>query len=103
MIVFIRLPLGAANAAVSAEGWTSGDLALRFGAPVVLVLVGLTMFLYGRTQRSELEAKAQAEGSADTTNVAALRSATGRVLSGLLLILVGLLLLFGAILWRLLS
>jgi hypothetical protein len=109
MIVFARHPLSAAGAAVraldsgSAQSWTSGDLALRFGVPVVLVLVGLTMFLHGRTRRSDLAAKARAEGSTGEATVAALRSASGRVLAGLLLMLVGLLLLFGVVLWRLLS
>ncbi len=109
MIVLTKAPLGAAHAAVraldagSAQSWTAGDLLLRFGVPVVLVLVGLGMFVHGRTQRRDLGAQARAEGSTSETTAAALRASSGQVLAGLLMTLVGLLLLFGVILWRLLS
>lgn len=81
-------------------GWSGGELALRFGAPVALVLVGLVVFLHGRTQRSEILQRARSEGPVDDGSGAALRTASGQVLAGLLLMLIALVMLFAVIMWR---
>lgn len=111
------LGLGLAAAGES-DQWSGTDLAVRFGAPLVLLLVGLVIYLMGRTQRRELRVRARrggfggppgtsdigtAQGFGVEDDAQALRSAGVRVLTGLILMLVGALLLLGAILWRLLS
>lgn len=101
MTVLASPTLAAAQA--TDAGWSGGELALRFGVPIVLLLVGLSIYLYGRTQRREIQDQARSAGSVDEQTGVALRATTSRVLSGLLLMLLGLLLLFAVIIWRVLA
>jgi hypothetical protein len=105
--------------AAATSGWTGSDLALRLGVPVVLVVVGLLVFVWGRTLRAQvLEQGVQRGGFGGppgTTDVgsaegfgveearATLESASRRVLAGLGLMLLGSLSVLGVIGWRLLS
>ncbi len=95
--------LSPAAAEAAGAGWSGGELALRFGAPIALLLVGLTIYLYGITQRREIQDGARSAGSVDEETGIALRATTSRVLSGLLLMLLGLVLLFTVIIWRVVS
>lgn len=102
-IVTALAPRAADAADAAGAGWSGTQLALRFGVPVALLLVGLVIYLYGRTRRGEIQEQARSEGAVDEQAGVELRTATGQVLSGLVLMLVSLVLLFAVIIWRVVS
>ncbi len=116
--------LSVATLAVTASGaavdgpWSTSDLALRLGPPVVVLLVGVMVFVWGRTLRAEALAvtsrdgfdgppggsgSGSAGGPGGEEGHARLRHATQRVLAGLLLMLLGSLGCLAVITWRLVS
>lgn len=101
--MMIVAALAPSPAEAAGAGWSGGELAIRFGAPVALLLVGLVIYLHGRTQRAEIVERARSEGAVDEGSGAALRTASGQVLSGLLLMLISLVMLFAVIMWRVLA
>ncbi|CAN5478800.1 hypothetical protein BH23ACT6_BH23ACT6_01620 [soil metagenome] len=105
--------------APAVEPWSGIELAIRFGFPFAVVLVGLTVFLGGRSERKALKADATQRGgfggSPGTTDVgsaegfdvetyqAELHVASRKVLTGLFIMLGGSLTLLGVTFWRILS
>jgi hypothetical protein len=103
-----------------ADSWSTIDSALGFGLPIAVFLVGVTVFLGGRSERRALhnEEQEQAGGFAGppgTTDVGQAEgfglqerrqlvlAASRKVLIGLFIMLAGLLALLAATLTRLLS
>ena len=119
------IDLSVATLAVTASGaavdgaWSTSDLALRLGPPVVVLLLGVMVFVWGRTLRAEVlavtsrdgfdgppggyGAGSAEEGPGVEEGRARLRHATQRVLAGLLLMLLGSLGFLAVIMWRLVS
>lgn len=108
----------AASAAAVDDPWSATDLAQRLAPPLVVLLVGVMVFVRGRTLRGEALAvtsrggsdsppgspgAGSAEGPGDEERQARLRHATQRVLAGLLLMLLGSLGCLAVIVWRLVS
>ncbi|MGB3185448.1 MAG: hypothetical protein WBG36_14725 [Ornithinimicrobium sp.] len=101
------------------EPWSATELAIRFGFPFAVVLVGLIVFLGGRTERKVLKAEATQRGGfggpPGTTDVGTaegfdierfrneMHVATRKVLIGLLIMLGGSLTLLGVTFWRIFS
>lgn len=99
--------------------WSGTELAIRFGLPFAVMLVGLIVFLGGRTERQALRAEAELRGGfggqPGTSDVDAvegfeaeryreeMHAATRKVLTGLLITLGGTLTLLGVTLWRIVS
>jgi hypothetical protein len=108
------LPLSAATPEL-----TSGELLTRFGLPLVLVVVGLGLFVWGRRERREARARIGAKGgfggppgSLDIGSELGFgvegrgpdpNAGRSKILAGALAALVGLLLMFAMVIWRLLS
>ncbi|USQ79403.1 hypothetical protein [Ornithinimicrobium faecis] len=95
------------------------DVALRFGLPVLLIILGAALFLWGRHQRNEARAQVASKGGfggppgtldigteigfgveGEGPNPAAARP---KILGGLVLMAVGALLLVIMSVWQLLS
>ncbi len=101
------------------EGWSGTDLAVRFGMPTVVVLLGLVWFLGGRAERRAVRAEAAERrgfgGQPGTTDVGdaegfgveeageQIRAATRKVLIGLVVMLVGVIALLGVTFWGIFS
>jgi len=106
-------------ATVQADSWSTSELALGFGLPIAVFLVGLTIFLGGRTERRALRADSGQQGGfggpPGTTDVGdsegfglqerrrMILAASRKVLIGLFVMLGGLLALLVATLSRILS
>ncbi len=115
----MRQPLIFVQDTSAVEPWSPTELVIRFGFPVAVVLVGLTVFLGGRAERTALKADATSQGgfggppgttdvgAADGFDVESFRSemhaATRKVLTGLLIMLGGSLTLLGVTFWRIFS
>lgn len=108
-----------AAAPADVEPWSGAELAVRFGLPLFVVLVGMTFFLAGRTERASIRAEVAENGgfggppgtsdvgSADGFGLDAaaeqIRAATRKVLIGLFVTLFGTLSLLGVTFWRIFS
>ncbi|HKJ13112.1 MAG TPA: hypothetical protein VJ976_12080 [Ornithinimicrobium sp.] len=102
-----------------AESWSTSEVALGFGLPVAVVLVGLTVFLGGRSERRALRTDAEPQdglgappGSTDVGSVEGfgaeerprlIMAASRKVLIGLFITLAGALALLFSTVTRLLS
>lgn len=105
--------------APAVEPWSGTELAIRFGFPFAVVLVGLIVFLGGRTERKTLKADAALRGgfggppgSTDVGSVedfdvrryeADMQAASRKVLTGLFIMLGASLTLLGVTFWRIFS
>lgn len=106
--------------ALAASGeWTTGTLWLRFGVPVLLILLGAACYLWGRREqafaRSQIGMKGGFGGPPGTTDIGTEigfgvegdgpdpAAGRGKVLAGLALVGVGGLLLVIMALWKLLA
>lgn len=101
------------------EPWSTAELAIRFGLPLAVLLVGLTVFFGGHAERKALKADATSRGGfggpPGTTDVGMaegfdierfrgeMHAATRKVLTGLLIMLGGSLTLLGVTFWRIFS
>ncbi len=106
-------------ATTTLEGWSGTDLAVRFGMPTVVVLLGLILFMGGRAERRAVRAEAAERsgfgGDPGTSDVGSaqgfgveeaaeqIRAATRKVLIGLLVMLLGALTLLGVTFWGIFS
>lgn len=94
----------AAADAVASEPWSGMELAVRLGAPALVLLLGATLFLWGRSaRRNIMRDAADRDGVAVAEAEVGVRSATQRVLAGLLLMLLGSVVLVSLTFWRVLS
>ncbi|MGB3257364.1 MAG: hypothetical protein WBG89_13470 [Ornithinimicrobium sp.] len=107
------------TATTTLEGWSGADLAVRFGMPTVVVLVGLVLFLGGRAERRSVRAEAterggfggqpgtsdvgSAEGFGVDETAEQIRAATRKVLGGLVVMLGGVVALLVVTFWGILS
>lgn len=106
-------------ATTTMEGWSGTDLAVRFGMPTLVVLLGLVLFLGGRAERRAVRAEAgerggfgghpgtsdvgTAEGFGVEEAVEQVRAATRKVLIGLVVMLVGVVTLLVVTFWGIFS
>ncbi|MGB3827310.1 MAG: hypothetical protein WA962_00905 [Ornithinimicrobium sp.] len=107
------------TASTTAGSWSGSDFAVRFGMPTVVVLIGLTFFLAGRTERRAVRSEVaerggfggppgtgdvgDAQGFGVEQTAAQIRAATRKVLIGLIVMLVGSLTLLGVTFWGIFS
>ncbi|MGB3764728.1 MAG: hypothetical protein WA966_16070 [Ornithinimicrobium sp.] len=107
------------TATTTLEGWSGADLAVRFGMPTVVVLLGLVLFLGGRAERRAVRVEATERGGfggpPGTSDIggpegfgvegaaASIRAATRKVLVGLIVMLVGVVTLLGVTFWGIFS
>lgn len=118
-VLLHNVMLATLPAQVDEQSWSINQFLVWFGAPVLLVLAGFVIFFGARAQRRAIVDDARQRGGfgaePGTTDVGSaegfgieearekVRVATGRVLTGLVLMLVGVLALLGLSVWRILS
>ncbi len=107
------------NVAARVEPWSGTEIAVRFGMPTVVFLLGLIYFLSGRAERKAIRAEASERGGfggpPGTSDVGSaqgfgveqaaeqVRTATRKVLIGLIVMLLAVLTLLGITFWRIFS
>ncbi len=98
------------------EPWSSSEWVTRFGSPILVILLGLMMYVVGRSERRVLRGGAADKGGfggpPGTTDVGSaqgfgveeraelVRASTRKLLIGLFFMLAGTLTLLGVTFWR---
>ncbi len=104
---------------LAADAWTSAELTTRVGLPALLVLVGAGLYLWGRSERqrarSQIGMKGGFGGPPGTHDIGTeigfgtegrgpdRQAGASKILAGLVAVILGLLLMFAMLVWRLLS